>query len=269
MLIDETYSIIKERYDKKFTEVTLEQVVIGIYFTAVKLSSGYSGLAYTNLDSLECCTHNRTKSFGDFTPGNFKGRKVADLLSHYDQSCLIKTVELAVMNAISAELIEESSYKIIENLDPIEFIDLKGKKRVCLVGAFLSYIKKIAETDCILQIVELNETVVPEEYKQYLVPSQFSEKAISNSDIVIITGATLANNTLDKLLESISTKTQVILVGPTSSLIPDVLFARGVDILGATRITDSDKMLEMVAEGASGFQLFKTCATKICIVNES
>ena len=269
MIIDETYSIIKKKYDKRFNEATLEQVVIGIYFTAVKLSSGYSGLAYTNLDSLDCCAYNRSKGFGDFTPGNFKGRKVVELFTHYNQSCLIKTVELAVMNAISAEMIAESNYKITENLDPIELVDLQGKKRVCVVGAFLSYIKKIAETDCILQIVELNEAVVPEEYKQYLVPSHLSEKAISNSEIIIITGASLANNTLDRLLELISSGSQVIVVGPTSSLIPDVLFARGVNVLGATRITDSDYMLEMVAEGASGFQLFKSCATKICIVNES
>lgn len=269
MIIDETYSIIKKKYGQRFDAVAIEQLVIGIYFTAVKLSSGYSGLAYTNLDSLDCCAHNRTKGFGDFTPGNFKGRKVADLFDHHDQSCLIKTVELAVMNAISAELIAESDYKITENQDPIELVDLIDKKRVCVVGAFLSYINKIAETDCILQIVELNETVVPEEYKPYLVLSDLTEKAISNSEIVIITGASLANNTLDRMLELISIETQVIVVGPTSSLIPDVLFTRGVNILGATRIIDSDKMLELVAEGASGFQLFKSCATKICIVNES
>jgi len=269
MIIDDTYSIIKSKYGRRFNKVTIEQLVVGIYFTAVKLSNGYSGLACTNLDSLEGCAHNRTKGFGEFTPGNFKGRNIADLFRHFNQSCLIKTVQLAVMNAISAEWMAESNYKIIENQDPIELVDLQGKKRVCVVGAFLSYIKKLAETNCILQIVELNETVVPEEYKQYLVPSPLSGKAIANSEIVIITGASLANNTLDKMLELISSGTQVIVVGPTCSLLPDVLFARGVDILGATRVTDSDKMLELVAESASGFQLFKSCATKICIVNES
>jgi len=79
----------------------------------------------------------------------------------------------------------------------------------------------------------------------------------------------LANNTLDNLLEIIPQKSRVILVGPTSGLLPDVLFTRGVDIIGATRITDPDKMLELVAEGAAGFHLFNYCATKICIVNES
>jgi uncharacterized protein (DUF4213/DUF364 family) len=173
------------------------------------------------------------------------------------------------MNAISAELMSESKYRIIENVDPITLIDLSEKKQVCVVGAFLSYIKKIAASNSGLKIIELNENAIPVEYHRYFIPSNLSQKALSESDVVIITGASLANNTLDKLMEVIPEKTKVILVGPTSGLIPDVLFTHGVDIIGATRITDSDKMLELVAEGAAGFHLFNYCATKICIVNES
>lgn len=269
MIVEDTYNLIKNKYGKRFELVTIKRLVAGIYFTAVELSSGYSGLAYANPDSLNCCTHTRKKGFGDFTPGNFKGRKVSGLFSHPDQSLFIKNIQLAVMNALSAELLAETKYPVVDNRDPIELVDLKGEKQVCVVGAFLSYIKKIAATDCTLKIVELNEAAVPDEYKQYLVPSPLSESAITQSDIVIITGATLANNSLDRLLEIIPQKTQVVLVGPTSNLLPDVLFKRGVNIIGATRITDTAKMLEMVAEGATGFHLFNYCATKICLVNES
>lgn len=269
MLIDETYTIIKRKYDKRFNEVTLDQVVLGIYFAAVKLSSGYSGLASNDLNSSDNCTHSRNRGFGDFTPGHFKGQKVADLFTIPEPTCFIKTLQLAVMNALSAELLEESKYKVIQNLDPIELIDLSEKNQVCVVGAFLSYIKKVAESNSVLKIIELNENAVPEEYRRYFVPSHLSEEVISQSDVVIITGSSLANKTLDRLLEIIPRKTKVILVGPTSGLIPKVLFARGVDIIGATRITDSDKMMELVAEGAAGFHLFQSCATKICIVNES
>lgn len=270
MILEETFNIIKTRYGQlRYNSITIEQLLAGIYFTAVKLSNGYSGLAYTNPIAFDCCTHNRNKGFGDFTPGNFKGRKVADLFNHSDQSVFIKTVQLAVMNAISAELLTESEYRIIENKDPIELIDLHGKKRVCVVGAFLSYIKKIADTDCKLHIVELNNDAVPEEYKQYLVHGEKSEEAVQQSDIVIITGASLSNNTLDRLLELVSPQARVIVVGPTGSLLPDVLFDRGVGIVGATRITDNEKMMELVSEGAAGFHLFKSCAAKICLVNES
>jgi uncharacterized protein (DUF4213/DUF364 family) len=268
MIIDETCKVIKAKYGQRLNAVTIEQMVAGIYFTAVKLSSGYSGLASTDLNKLDCCSHNRNRGFGDFTPGNFKGQKVSDLFSLTDPSCFIKTLQLAVLNALSAELIAKSTFKVIENLDPIELIDLSEKKQICVVGAFLTYIKKIAESDSVLKIIELNEYAVTEEYRQYYVPSAHAEDAIKNSDIVIITGASLANETLDNLLEIIPEKTRVILVGPTGSLLPDVLFDRGIDIIGATRITDTNKLLELVSEGAAGFHLFNYCATKICIVNE-
>lgn len=269
MIIDQTFEVIKARYGQQLNKLTIEKLVAGVYLTAVKLSSGYCGLASNDLNSQDCCAHNRNRGFGDFTPGNFKGQKVADLFDISKPSCFIKTLQLAVMNALSAELVTGSKYRIIENLDPIELIELKGKQQVCIVGAFLSYIKKIAESDSVLKIIELNENAVPEEYRRYYVPAELSENVLAHSDIVIITGASLANNTLDKLLEVITEKAKVILVGPTSSLLPDVLFAHGVDIIGATRITDTSKMLQLVAEGASGFHLFNYCASKICIVNES
>ncbi len=268
MIIDDTFKIIKNKYGHRLNTVTIEQFVAGVYLTAIKLSSGYSGFASNDLSSPDSCAHNRSRGFGDFTPGNFKGRKLVDLFNHSDQSCFFKTLKLAAMNALSAELIAESKYTIIENIDPIELIDLSEMKQVCVVGAFLSYIKKIAESNSILKIIELNENAVPEEYRQYYIPAELTEDTLAHSDVVIITGASLANDTLDKLLGKIPEKAKVILVGPTSGLLPDVLFARGVDIIGATRIMDSDKMLELVAEGSAGFHLFNYCATKICLVNE-
>lgn len=269
MIIEDTFELIKATFGKRLNSVTIEKLIAGVYLTAVKLSSGYSGLASNDLSSSDNCTHSRNRGFGDFTPGNFRGRKVADLFAIPEPTCFIKTLQLAVMNALSAELMEVSKYKVVQNLDPIELIDLSEKNQVCVVGAFLSYIKKVAESNSVLKIIELNENAVPEEYRRYFVHSNLSEEVISRSDVVIITGSSLANNTLDRLLEIIPRKTKVVLVGPTSGLIPDVLFSRGVDIIGATRITDSDKMLELVAEGAAGFHLFKSCATKICILNES
>ena len=269
MILDETLEVIKLKYGERFNSVTIELLIAGIYFTAVRLSSGFSGLAYTMSEPADCCSHNRSRGFGDFTPGSFKGQKVAGLFAHPEPSFLVKNVQLAVLNALSAELITKPGYRIIENQDPFDLLELGAQKKVCVVGAFLSYIKKTAESASTLQIVELNEEAVPDEYKSYLVPAGKSEDAIAGADIVIITGSTLANHTLDDLLKNISAKAQVILVGPTSSLLPDVLFRHGINLVGATRITDSEKMFQLVAEGASGYHLFKSCADKICLVNES
>jgi uncharacterized protein (DUF4213/DUF364 family) len=269
MILNETLELIKSRYGHRINSVTIEKLVAGIYFTAVKLSNGYCGLAYTVSDSDDSCASNRNRGFGDFTPGNFTGQKVTSLFTYPDQSCFIKTIRLAAMNALSAELMTEPGYTIIENKDPFELLDLAAPKQVCVVGAFLSYLKKTVESGSSLKVIELNETAVPDEYKQFLVPAGKTEEVIAQSDVVIITGSSIANHTLDGLLEIIPEEAQVILVGPTSSLLPDIFFKRGVDFIGSTRITDTEKMFQLIAEGASGFHLFKSCAVKICLVNES
>lgn len=269
MILNETLELIKLRYGKRINNVTIEKIVVGIYFTAVKLSSGYCGLAYTISDSGGSCVSNRNRGFGDFTPGNFSGQKVTSLLTHPDQLCFINTIKLAALNALSAELLTQPGYTIIVNKDPFELLDLSVPKQICVVGAFLSYLKKTIESGNILKIIELNTTAVPDEYKQFLVPAGKSEEILAQSDVVIITGSSIANHTVDGMLEIIPEKAQVILVGPTSSLLPDVFFNRGVDFIGSTRITDTEKMFQLIAEGASGFHLFKSCAVKICLVNES
>ena len=46
-----------------------------------------------------------------------------------------------------------------------------------------------------------------------------------DSDVIVITGSTLINNTLDNILNIIPTNKQVIVVGPSASLIPDVFIS--------------------------------------------
>ncbi|MFA6404220.1 MAG: DUF364 domain-containing protein [Salinivirgaceae bacterium] len=183
-------------------------------------------------------------------------------------SPVIDTLKIAVLNAISSQLISGSNYKVLENTDPIDLIDLSLKKTITIVGGFQTYIQKIAETPNKLYVLELNESALSEDQKQFYIPANDYEKVLPISDIVIITGLTLVNNTIDGLLSSIKPNTQVIVTGPSSSIIPDILFRNKVTIIGATQITDPDMLFTIVSEAGAGFHLFKYCAQKICIINE-
>ena len=105
-----------------------------------------------------------------------------------------------------------------------------------------------------------------EEDKKYFVPASDYSKILPISDIVIITGLTLVNDTLDDLLKAIKPEAQTIVTGPSSSLIPDVLFANNVKIIGAVKITNPELMLKVVSEAGAGYHLFEYCAQKICIL---
>ena len=86
------------------------------------------------------------------------------------------------------------------------------------------------------------------------------------SDIVIITGQTLVNNTIDDLLAVINPKSEVIVTGPSSGILPDLLFENKVSVIGTIRITKPEILFSLVREGGTGYHLFEYCAQKICIL---
>ena len=55
----------------------------------------------------------------------------------------------------------------------------------------------------------------------------------------MITGSSLVNNTFDELMDYTTNARLVGMYGPSASLIPDVLFERGVDFISSYQIIDS------------------------------
>jgi len=174
---------------------------------------------------------------------------------------------MATLNALSTGLISAGGYRIIENADPLEFVDLGHGKTITIVGAFQSYIRKISSAGNRLHVLEMNENALSSEQKKLYVPASEYSKILPVSDIVIITGQTLVNGTIDNLLSVVSDGTKVIVTGPSSGILPDILFENKVSIIGAVRITRPDILFDIVSEGGTGFHLFEYCAQKICIVN--
>ncbi len=266
-ILSETLHLLKSLYGEKFNEITIESLNAGIFMTLVKLSTGYSGISITDIDNKESCYQSRDKYFGPFAPGNVHGQKIADLFLQSEGNKLLDVIKLAVINAISAEIIAHSDYKIVENADPVDLIDLDEPKKVVVVGAFQSYIKRFANSRHELSVLELNKQALsPEQYK-FFVPADQAKDILNKADVVFLTGATLVNNTLDELLLFIPASAQVVVVGPSSSLIPDILFSKGVNMIGATQILNADVASTLISEGATGYHLFRSCARKICLLS--
>jgi uncharacterized protein len=267
MILEETMSFLRTKYSEKLEKLSISEVLMGIHLTAVKLTDGSYGIASSMSDNrLHCWKEER--DFGDFTPSKMKGQRVLDLLDSTKKSGVIDTLKVAVLNAISSKMLTSKEYKILENTDPIDLLDLQSKKTITIVGAFPSYIRKISQTQNKLHVLELNENAFVEDQRQYYVPANEYKKVLPFSDIVIITGMTLVNNTIDRLLSSISPSAKTVVIGPSSNLIPDILFENKVSMIGATRITNPSLLFTVVGEAGTGYHLFKYCAQKICILNE-
>lgn len=118
--------------------------------------------------------------------------------------------------------------------------DLKGKK-VATIGHFYyaeQYLKQAGEVFILER--EVRNGDYPDTACEYLLPEM---------DYVFITGFTLVNKTLPRLLE-LSGDATVILVGPSVPM-ASILFSFGVDELAGTLITDEKKTENLIRQGSN------------------
>ncbi len=268
MIIENTIELMQRRHGPMLLTTRIEHVVVGVHFTGIKLSNGRGGMARTESMAGPNRTSDHQRDFGKFSPGHLAGHSVMDFLEEAKDSAHFIPIRLAALNAVSAGIIDESHYQVTEDMDPIDLLDFSNHPSVCLVGAFETYLRRIAPLAREFNVLELDPDAMPAEYRSYYRPPTEAHRVLPGAQIVIITGSTLSNNTLSELLSQVPPRARTVLVGPTSSLIPDVFFEHGIDIVGAIRILDADRMLTIIAEGGSGYHLFKSCARKICLTHD-
>ena len=174
-----------------------------------------------------------------------------------------KGIEGGVFGDIDLEEHREWVEKVCGEVGIKAFLPLWGAKPEKLIDELLTL-----KFRAMVVATRLDENFLGKEQKKYYVPASDFTKILPVSDIIVITGCTLVNNTIDDLISAIPLNAQVVVSGPSSSLLPDILFENKVSIIGATRITDPDMAFAVAAQAGSGYHLFRYCARKICILNE-
>ncbi|HBF34369.1 TPA: hypothetical protein DDW35_07375, partial [Candidatus Sumerlaeota bacterium] len=129
--------------------------------------------------------------------------------------------------------------------------EVRGKK-VTVVGHFPN-LEALGEV-CELSILERNP-------QRGDFPDPACEYILGEQDYVFITGITMINKTLPRLLELCSKDAKITLVGPTVTLAP-LWFERGVTALGGRVVFDPEIMFNQVREGG-GHDRFGKCARMV------
>ena len=113
-------------------------------------------------------------------------------------------------------------------------------KKVALVGHFAQGIKALSPyADLVVIERDPRGSDLPDSACEYVLPEV---------DAVFITGMTVANKTLPRLLD-LATNTQVYLVGPSVPCAPEV-FGRKVQHIATSRVTDADLAFQLGSIGA-------------------
>lgn len=130
------------------------------------------------------------------------------------------------------------------------------------MGALVPYIKFMMKNGRDFRILELDKSVLKPQEAAYFVPQERAAEAIRAADNLIITGVTLLNDTLEEILALKKEGAKAVVVGPTVSMSPAPLFARGVSYAGGVYTQRADELLDIIAQAGSGYHFLGKYARK-------
>ncbi|MBM4326855.1 MAG: Fis family transcriptional regulator [Deltaproteobacteria bacterium] len=271
-VLGEAAAIARERLGHEAEDLTVDRLVVGLFFTGVKLSNGAAGVSFTPIKEIPeavCCPTSAARAFD---PTRVRGTKVKSLLGALKSKEPIKTaVAIAALNALSATCWTRGltgGHAVKERMDALEAVKMPRDKSVALVGAFIPTLRALKKRGGQWWVVEQDPRTLREDELTHYVPAEQSDEVIRQADVLIVTGVTLINHTLEPILRSAKAGAEIAVIGPTASLLPEPLFRRGVRVVGGVRVNKPDEVLDVLASGGSGYHLFDDLAVRIVIERE-
>jgi uncharacterized protein (DUF4213/DUF364 family) len=271
-ILKETIAEIRSCLGCQFAELTVERVVIGIFFTGVKLSNGSGGLCFTPIKEIPhavCCPSSlRALPWS----GKFRGRPVTDFLEAlFDTSPMKRAIGIAIVNAMSASCWEQDppkDYSLERGQDALETIGIPDDANVVVIGALVPILLRLRKRGKPFSIIEMDPRTLKADEMPFWVPVERTAEVVRKADLLVITGTSLLFHSLEPILGWAKPGAQIIVVGPTASMLPDAFFRRGVTVLGGDLVRRPDDLLDILSEGGSGYHFFGKSADRIIIRNK-
>ena len=163
----------------------LENLTIGLGYTAVCTDDGGVGVAYTPKSTKGTCS---------VLPPNedYEGRPASEVLDLLlSDNDLHRTIGLALVNALN----HAQAKSLPEDRDSSILFDTLGIEegtRVAMVGHFAPIVARLKERGSRVEVVDQGKGVGDEQ--------RFSERLDSWAQVAIVTSTSIINNTLDDLL---------------------------------------------------------------------
>ncbi|MCA1961820.1 MAG: DUF364 domain-containing protein [Desulfomonile sp.] len=221
-------------------------VRIGLRYTAVKLSDGRTGVAYTMRgERIAGCS-----VFRGSRP--LAGKRVDQLLAFLESSDRLESsVGLAACNAIC-------NVAPVNGVpgDILTAVELLSSDRVVMVGFFGPLVPTVKKRAARLEIFEEVETRAAG-----LRSASEACAALRACELAIITSTAVINNTIDSLLDAAKGCREVILLGPSTPFVPEAFDGTPVTMLSGIVVDDPNGLLCVVSEGC-GTRFFGPCVTK-------
>lgn len=229
-------------------DLEVEDVRIGLAYTAVKLEDGSAGAAYTFHDATEICC--------SFMPGDptLAGRRAAELVGLLAST---NPIDAAVGLATSNALTNREGAGAYVDGDVVELLDLGPEDDVAMIGHFAPVVGRLEKRVRSLRIFERTD-----EPRGRIRPTTEAPAVLADSSVALITATSLLNGTAEALLEAARSCRAVALLGATTPLVPEAFRETPVTLLTGVVVQQADDLLRSVSE-ACGMPQFKRFVRKV------
>lgn len=269
-ILRETRDYIREAVPGEYESLQMERVVFGLFFTGVKLTNGDGGICFTPVKAIPeavCCP-----SSAKVMPlsGRLKGMEADRVLREMEEgNPLKKALGIATLNALSLTLERSQGtpdFEVILEKDALDLLTLHEEEFVVVVGALAPYLKRLKARGKPFRVLEMDPRTLKKDEMPFYSPAEEAPLYVPKADLLVVTGTSLVNDTLEGLLALARKDARVVVLGPTASQYPRAFFERGVDMLGGIRVTAPDDLLDLLAEAGSGYHFFGRSAERTTIV---
>ena len=269
IFLQETAELVMSFFGEELNHITVERSVFGLFFSGVKLSDDTGGLCFTPVKEMPeavCCP-----SSARIMPlsGKLRGRSVIEYLADLEHNNILrKTLAIATLNALSASCWKRGmpqKYEVCCGVDAFDEVEIPLGGKTVVVGALVPLLKKLIAADADFTVLEMDKRTLKGKELEHYAPPEDAHKYVPDADLLVITGVTVLNDTLPSLLEMAKPGAQIVVTGPTASMLPDAFFKRGVTIMGGVIVTKADEVLDVITEGGSGYHFFGKSAERLII----
>lgn len=269
-LLAELHQEVTDRLGNTLDELCLQRVTVGVFFTGVLLNNGVGGMCATPIKSIPeaVCCPSSAKALP--RAGKLQGLPVKQiLLDLYGPQDMRRALAIATLNALTETLWQRDGAPAGCTLafgDAFQSVRYSFADEVVLIGAFVPYMRALRKAAQSFKVLEKDPSTLKPDEMQYYVPAEQAALVLPQADVLITTGTTLTNQTLESLLSMLKPSAEVAVIGPSAPLLVKSFAQRGVTIIGGTRVTEPNTLLDLLAEGASGYHFFERCVERVTLI---
>ena len=110
-------------------------------------------------------------------------------------------------------------------IDAFDATEIRPRDKVVVIGAFVPFLRALKRRQQPFLVLEQDPATLKADELPFFRPAEEAGKVVPEADVLLVTGTTLINDTLEALLEFAKPTARVTMVGPTVSLLPDAFCA--------------------------------------------